>query len=275
MAKRTLKEELERFKNIGSYVEELSEQTFFASTGSGFKDRQEGSPRAQEFMGEQDEDVTDLEVSDDDLDLEVSDDDLGLDDEGGDDDLGLDDEGGDDDLGLGDDDLGLGDDDLGLGDEEPSGDSEEIDVTDLVTMAKDAEEKAGEAKESLDTQSDKIGALVSKIDDLSSKLSTIDTITQSIDDLEQKIEDNIPPTPIERLEMRSLDSGPFSEKPLEFWDRKKEELEDRGFGKEYVLTQEDADEYNDKDIQASFDKPTPEQEEDSEEFKVLGHQPNK
>ena len=52
-------------------------------------------------------------------------------------------------------------------------------------------------------------------------------------------------------------------------------MEERGFDKEYVLTQEDADEYNDKDIQASFDKPTPEQEEDEEEFKVLGHESNK
>ena len=268
MEKRTLKEELERFNNIGSYVEELSEQSFFTSTGSGFKDRQEGSPRAQEFM-EQDEDALDLdvgdvEVGDEELDVEVGDEELDL--EGGDEELDL--EGGDEEM-----DLDLGDEEIGM--EEPVEDAEEIDVTELVTIAKGAEEKAGEAKQSLDTQSDKIGALVSKIDDLSSKLSTIDTITQSIDDLEQKIEDNIPPTPIERLEMRSLDSGPFSEKPLEFWDRKKEEMEGRGFDKEYVLTQEDADEYNDKDIQASFDTPTPEQEEDAEEFKVLGHKSNK
>jgi len=266
MAKRTLKEELERFNNIGSYVEGLSESSFFSSVGSGFKDRQEGSPRAQEFM-EQDEDALDLDVgADDDLtdtDLEVGTDDVDL--EVGDEETGdLDDEEMD---------LDLDDEDLGM--EEPVEDSEEIDVTELVTMAKGAEEKSEEAKESLDAQTDKIGALVSKIDDLSSKLATIDTITQSIDDLEQKIEDTIPPTPIERLEMRSLDSGPFSEKPLEFWDRKKEEMEERGFDKEYVLTQEDADEYNDKDIQASFDTPTKEQEEDSEEFKVLGHQPNK
>ena len=200
------------------------------------------------------------------LDLELGDE---VGDEGGDEELG-DEELGDEEL-----DLDLGDEemDLDLGGEEQSEDSEEIDVTELVTMAKGAEEKADEAKESLDTQSDKIGMLVSKIDDLSSKLATIDTITQSIDDLEQKIEDSIPPTPIERLEMRSLDSGPFSEKPLEFWDRKKEEMDERGFGKEYVLTQDDADEYNDKDIQASFDTPTPEQEEDEEEFRVLGNQP--
>ena len=268
MAKTTLKEELERFNNIGSYVDGLSEASFFSSMGSGFKDRQEGSPRAQEFM-EQDEDAADLEVTDDDLGLDLGDEETDVD-------VDVDMEVGDEETGdLGDEelDLDLGDEELGM--EEPGEDSEEIDVTELVTMAKDAEETAGEAKQSLDAQSDKIGALVSKIDDLSSKLSTIDTITQSIDDLEQKIEDNIPPTPIERLEMRSLDSGPFSEKPLEFWDRKKEEMEGRGFDKEYVLTQEDADEYNDKDIQASFDTPTAEQEEDAEEFKVLGHKSNK
>ena len=142
-------------------------------------------------------------------------------------------------------------------------------------MSKDAEEKAGEAKESLDAQSDKIASLVSKMDDLTNKLDSIDTITQSIEDLEQKIEDAKPPTPIEKLELRSLDSGPFSEKPLEFWDRKKEEMDDRGYEKEYILTQDEADEFNDKDIQASFDKPTPEQEDDEEdEFNVLGNGPN-
>lgn len=254
MGKRTLKEELERFNNIGSYVEGLSEQMgSLKSVGSGFTDKQMNSRRAQEFM-EQDEDEMELDLGDEEL-------------EDGDDEMDLDLDGDEMDLDL--------DDDMELDMEEPSEDSEEIDVTDLVTMSKDAEEKAGEAKESLDAQSDKIASLVSKMDDLTNKLDSIDTITQSIEDLEQKIEDSKPPTPIEKLELRSLDSGPFSEKPLEFWDRKKEEMDDRGYEKEYILTQDEADEFNDKDIQASFDKPTPEQEEDEEdEFNVLGNGPN-
>jgi len=96
MTKRTLKEELERFNNIGSYVDGLSEQ-FFANMGSGFKERQEGSPRAQEFM-EQNEDALDLEVSDDDLNLDIADEELG-DEELGDEELGGE-ELGDEDLDL-------------------------------------------------------------------------------------------------------------------------------------------------------------------------------
>ena len=67
----------------------------------------------------------------------------------------------------------------------------------------------------------KIDSLVTKLDDLQTKLGTIDQVIDKIDELETEIIDAQPPTPIEQLELRSLDSGPFSQKPLDFWQDKK------------------------------------------------------
>ena len=87
-------------------------------------------------------------------------------------------------------------------------------------------------------------------------------IGQKIDSLEAEIEKRNP-TPQEKLEMRSLDSYPYSVKLSDYWadkedhydvmDTKKEEPE------EYVLTQQDVDDYNPQEIEKSFD---PEYDED-------------
>jgi len=252
-----LQEELKRFNQIGSYVNSLSEQMLGGiGSGSGFVKNQPSR------FGEQD----DPELEDD-APIEVADEELE-----GDDDLGL----GDDDLGLGDEDLGLGDEDLGLEDDEVGSDATEVDVTDIVTIAKGAEEKAGEAKDTLDQQTDKIGDLMTKLGDLESKLTVIDTITQSIDELGEKIEQSAPPTQEERLEMISLESGPYTQKPLDYWEEKTGESGKKKGKAEYVLTQDEVDDYDTTDIKASFDAPTEEQEENAEEeIKVLGNQPNK
>jgi|TARA_R110002167_G_scaffold70431_3_gene198470 hypothetical protein len=256
-----LQEELKRFNQIGSYVNSLSEQMLGGiGSGSGFVKNQPSR------FGEQDdpelEDDAPIEVADEELE---GDDDLGL----GDDDLGL----GDDDLGLEDDDLGLEDDDLG---DEVGSDATEVDVTDIVTIAKGAEEKAGEAKDTLDQQTDKIGDLMTKLGDLESKLTVIDTITKSIDELGEKIEQSAPPTQEERLEMISLESGPYTQKPLDYWEQKTGESGKKKGKAEYVLTQDEVDDYDTTDIKNSFDAPTEEQEEYAEEeIKVLGNQPNK
>ena len=164
--------------------------------------------------------------------------------------------------------------------------TEEIDVTDIVTMAKGAETKAGEAKETLDAQTNKIDSLVSKLDDLETKLGSIDTIVSKIDDLENEIIEAQPPTPVEQLELRSLDSGPFSQKPLDFWQEKQEEMAGRKGKHEYVLTKDDVEDFSSSEIQKTFEGPTEEQkeemekenknrEEEEDELSVLGNKPNK
>ena len=259
-----LEKELERFSQIGTYVESLSEQMVGGlGGGSGFIKNQPSR------FGEQDdpEAETDepIEVSDDELEGEVDPTNPAgaeAEDEG--------DLEGDDEFGLGDDDMG---DDMG---DDLGSDSTEVDVTDIVTMAKGAEEKAGEAKDTLDKQTNKIEDLMNKLGDLETKLSSIETISQAIDELGEKIEQAAPPTQEERLEMISLDSGPYSQKPLDYWQEKSEENTNKKGKAEYVLTQDDVEDFNNVDIENSFDAPTEEQDEDSEEeFKVLGTKPNK
>jgi hypothetical protein len=257
-----LKEELERFNQIGSYVDSLSEQMIGGiGSGSGFVKNQPSS------FTEQD----DPEAVEDDAPIEVADEEL--------EDFGAEIE-GEIEGGMPDEEVEgeiEGEDVEDLGDDTAS-DATEVDVTDIVTMAKGAEEKAGEAKDTLDQQTSKIDDLMNKLTDLESQLSTIEDMTQQIDELGEKIEAAAPPTQEERLEMISLDSGPYSQKPLEYWEEKSEEGKDKKGKAEYVLTQADVEDFNDVDIENSFDAPTEEQDEDSEEeeeFKVLGNNPNK
>lgn len=130
-------------------------------------------------------------------------------------------------------------------------DVEEIDITDLVTMTQNIknqlDNKEGESNEVMG----KMGDLFSKLDDLESKLSQMDNVISKIDSLETKVEIMKEPTPQERLEMRSLDSYPFNQKPSEFFSQK--ELDMKASGKnEYVITKQDVEDYNDKEVRDSF-----------------------
>ena len=48
-----------------------------------------------------------------------------------------------------------------------------------------------------------------------------------------------------------MDSGPFTEKPHQFWDKKNEEIKKQKGKHEYVLTQDEVDKYNETDIQTT------------------------
>ena len=162
--------------------------------------------------------------------------------------------------------------DLDLGSEEgvedettdEGGATEEVDVTDIVDTAKEASDKAGKAAEGVDTQNQKIDSLLSKLDNLEAKLGDMDQVMSNIEALEGKIESLRPPTQKERLEMRSLDSGPFTQSPDDYFAEKKPEMEKSGKN-EYVLTQEDVENYNDADIAASLDVPEKEETNENEE----------
>lgn len=144
--------------------------------------------------------------------------------------------------------------------EEPAGDApeeggdfdvEEIDITDLVNMTQNIKNELDAKKSENDQVIGKMGDLFSKLDDLESKLSKMDNVIAKIDGLEHKVEDMKEPTPQERLEMRSLDSYPFNQKPSEFFSQK--ELDMKASGKnEYVITKQDVDDYSDKQMRDSF-----------------------
>jgi hypothetical protein len=71
-----------------------------------------------------------------------------------------------------------------------------------------------------------------------------------------------PETPQEKLEMRSLDSYPFNQRPNQFFDQKQGEMRSSGKN-EYVLTKQEVEDYSPDNIKASFN---PEQEENEFKF---------
>tara|TARA_R110000803_G_scaffold5634_16_gene18609 strand:- start:11015 stop:11758 length:744 start_codon:yes stop_codon:yes gene_type:complete len=145
--------------------------------------------------------------------------------------------------------LGMGG-DVGVEDEfaiEPEGDTVEVDVTDIV-------DKTEETKNSVDHVSTKMDSLLSKFGDLESQVSSMDDLIVKIDDLEKEFEKRNP-TPLEKLEMRSMDSFPYNVSLPQYWEEKEgydvggEEEEE-----EYILRQSDIENFNDREIKNSFNK---------------------
>jgi len=128
-------------------------------------------------------------------------------------------------------------------DTEGSG-TEELDVTELVNTQKNMSEKQDEYMEDM----------MSKLTDLTSKLGEMDKIVDRINSIEDKIEKYRTKTPEEKLQLRSLDSYPYNQKLTDFFMDKSEELEKTGKN-EYVLTDDEVENYSEKDVKDSFDKP--------------------
>jgi hypothetical protein len=79
----------------------------------------------------------------------------------------------------------------------------------------------------------------------------MDNLVNTVNNLEVKIEKMRPKTPEEKLELRSLDSGPFNQKLSEFFDDKADDMEKSGKN-EYVLTTDEVEEYSPSEIKGSF-----------------------
>ena len=139
-------------------------------------------------------------------------------------------------------------DDAGMG-----GDTEEIDITDLVNMTKNIKNDLESNKQDNSAVINKMDDVFTKLNDLESKLDQMDQVMAKIDQLGATVEANKPKTEVEKLEMRSLDSYPFNEKPQEFFAHKQGEM--RASGKnEYVLTKDDVENYPVDQIRSSFNQ---------------------
>lgn len=117
----------------------------------------------------------------------------------------------------------------------------ELEVTDLVKSQEKIEKK----------QEEYFTNLFKHLDDLESRLANMDQIVSKLNDLEAKVEKYRVKTPEEKLELRSLDSGPFNQKLSQFFDDKHEDLEKTGKN-EYILTQDEVEEYSPMEIKKSF-----------------------
>ncbi len=129
--------------------------------------------------------------------------------------------------------------------EEGGEDTVEVDVTDIV-------DKAEQTRTEIEGMTAKMDELLGKLGDLEGKVGDMDQVIDKIDGLGKEISDRNP-TPVERLEMRSMDSFPYSVSLTDYWSDKegydvggKEEVE-------YTITQKDVDDYSSTEIKKSFD----------------------
>lgn len=133
---------------------------------------------------------------------------------------------------------------------EDTGESDEVDVTELVTSQKDIASKQDQYFEQLFGQ----------LSNLEAKLGEMDSLVQQLNSLEMKIEKMRPKTPEEKLELRSLDSGPYNQKLSDFFVDKKDEMEKSGKN-EYVLTADEVEDINPDEIRKTFDSSDEEEDE--------------
>jgi hypothetical protein len=127
-----------------------------------------------------------------------------------------------------------------IGDEKKE-EKEELEITDLVKSQKNVETK----------QEEYFDTLFKHLEGLESKLSEMDNIVNKLNDLETKIEKYRTKTPEEKLELRSLDSGPFNQKLSDFFEDKQEDFEKTGKN-EYIITQDEVQDYSPLEIKKSF-----------------------
>ena len=124
---------------------------------------------------------------------------------------------------------------------ESKSEKKEIEVTDLVKSQKSVEEK----------QEQYFDNLFQHLNDLESKLASMDEIISKLNSIESKVEKYRVKTPEEKMELRSLDSGPFNQKLSQFFQEKEDEFEDMG-REQYIITPEDVESYSQPEIRKSF-----------------------
>jgi hypothetical protein len=125
--------------------------------------------------------------------------------------------------------------------EEVGNETEELDITDLVDTQKTFADK----------QEEYFNNLFDQLKNLETKLGEMDNLVNTVNSLETKIEKMRPKTPEEKLELRSLDSGPFNQKLSQFFDDKMDDMEKTGKN-EYVLTSDEVEEFSPSEIKGSF-----------------------
>ena len=126
--------------------------------------------------------------------------------------------------------------------EDSESSSEELDITDLVNSQKNIENK----------QQEYFDMMFKQIEDMQSKLNSMDQVFEKLNSMEEKIEQSRPKTPQEKLELRSLDSGPFHQKLSDFFQDKQEDMEKSGKN-EYVLTSDEVEQIVPSETKRTFD----------------------
>jgi hypothetical protein len=146
----------------------------------------------------------------------------------------------------------MGGDDMGMDAEAPAEDEVEVDVTQLV-------QNGEETKNAVSMANQKTEELLAKFTELEQKISAMDKISSKIEALEKEIVKRNP-TPVEKLEMRSMNSYPYNIKLTDYW-KDVDGYEATEKPKEYVLTNDDIDSFTDSSIKDTFNIEDYEEEE--------------
>ena len=148
--------------------------------------------------------------------------------------------------------------DMGMGpmeEGEPEEEDDVIDVDDLTDAQEEVNDKVNSLGRDLGNVDKKIGKLIGAIDALQ---SMFDKNNEKIEDLKKEIEKRNP-TQTEKLNLRSIDSYPFSQKPTDYWAKKTADSNysvyadnDEPTTQEYVITNNDVDDFTEREIADSF-----------------------
>jgi hypothetical protein len=128
---------------------------------------------------------------------------------------------------------------------ETGDDTVEVDVSDIV-------DKAEQTRTEIEGMTSKMDELLGKLGDLESQVSGMDKVIDKIENLEKEIEERNP-TPVEKLEMRSMDSFPYSITLTDYWsDKEGYDVGGTEETEEYTITKGDVDSYSANEIEDSF-----------------------
>ena len=138
---------------------------------------------------------------------------------------------------------------------EPEEDENVIDVDDLTKAQEKVNDKVNSVGRDLGKVDDRIEKLIGAVETLK---NMFDRNNQEISDLKAEFEKRNP-TQTEKLNLRSLDSYPFKIKPTDYWADKSANSNYSAYADneeptthEYVITNNDVDDFNEREIADSF-----------------------
>ena len=141
------------------------------------------------------------------------------------------------------------------GDEAPMEEDNVLDIDDLTDAQEKVNDKVNAVGHDLGRVDDRIEKLLGAIDKLQNR---IDANNREIADLKGEFEKRNP-TQVEKLNLRSQDSFPFVEKPMDYWDKKMQTSNyiayadnDEPTTQEYEITNNDVDDFDEREVADSF-----------------------
>lgn len=140
---------------------------------------------------------------------------------------------------------------------EPAEDEDVLDVDDLTDAQEELNKKQNELGHDLGDVDQRILALLTAVEKIQ---GTIDKNSSEINGLKAELEKRMP-TKTEKLNMQSLNMYPYNVSPKDYWAQKEKEgvyqaehdSQEDNLKKQFEITQQDVDDFTDREMEDSFD----------------------